>query len=324
MNHAGPESLPEKSDAAAPDDATRLGGRHTRRGQLRAIGCVAAATLLFTLASTLVKLVSPPIPTMQVACFRSAFALLALLPMLLRERAGLLRPRHIGWHLARSGFGFIGMTTSFYALTALSVADMTALGFAMPLFLTPLSVVFLGEKVGIRRVAAVLVGFVGVLLIVRPFGTDELPLVPTLALLAGTVAWACSMIAIRRLGAFGEPNGRIVFFTSVFGSVVAGVLMLPGWVPMTGPQTLILACIGMCSGIAQLLISEAYRHGETSVVAPFEYVAILWAILMGWIAFGDAPAVEMLSGVAVLVASGVYILHREVVRRREREAAGGG
>jgi drug/metabolite transporter (DMT)-like permease len=304
----------------APDAATRLGGQHTQKGQLRAIGCVVAATFCFTVASVLVKAVSPPIPTMQVVFFRSLFSLLPLLPAILREGARVLRPIHSGWHLARTGFGFCGMSAAFYSLTRLSLADFTALGFAMPLFLTPLSVLFLGERVGIRRVLAVLVGFVGVLLIVRPFGGDELPTVPTLVALAGTLAWAFSMIAIRRLGALGETNLTIVFWFATGSGLISGLLMLPVWVAPDARELLFLGGIGLVSGFAQLFMTEGYRQGETTVVAPFEYVAILWAVLMGWTIFGEAPAIEMLSGVVVLVASGLYILHREVVRRRERAA----
>lgn len=303
-----------------PDAATRLGGRHTRRGQLRAIGCVALATFCFAVASMLVKLVSPPIPTMQVVFFRSAIGLLPLLPAILRAGPGLVQPRHAGWHLVRSAFGFVGMSTTFYALPRMALADLTALGFAMPLFLTPLSVAFLGEQVGIRRVAAVLVGFIGVLMIVRPFGGDELPLLPTLVVMAGTLAWAGSMIAIRRLGALGESNLAIVFWFAASASAVSAVLMLPVWVTPDPRELVLLVGIGLSSGVAQIVMTEAYRQGETTVVAPFEYVAILWAIGLGWVVLGEPPAVGMLAGVAVLVASGIYILHREVARRREREA----
>lgn len=315
--------MTESPPTPLPDAASRLGGRHTRSGQLRAIACVGVATFCFAVASVLVKLVSPPIPTMQVVFFRSSIAMLPLLPAMLRAGRRLFQPRHIGWHLARSGLGFVGMSTSFYALPRMALADLTALGFAMPLFLTPLSVLFLGEKVGIRRVAAVLVGFVGVLLIIRPFGGDELPMLPTTLAMLGTLAWAGSMIAIRRLGALGESNLTIVFWFVVLGSAVSGVLMLPVWVTPSPYEVLLLVGVGLSSGCAQIVMTEAYRQGETTVVAPFEYVAILWAIGLGWSVFGEPPAIEMLSGVVVLVASGLYILHREVVRRREREAQAG-
>jgi drug/metabolite transporter (DMT)-like permease len=96
--------------------------------------------------------------------------------------------------------------------------------------------------------------------------------------------------------------------------------MLPAWLTPSLGQLALLAAIGLVSGLAQLFMTEGYRQGETTVVAPFEYVAILWAVLLGWTIFGERPAIEMLSGVVVLAASGLYILHREVVRRRERDA----
>jgi drug/metabolite transporter (DMT)-like permease len=303
-----------------PDAASRLGGRHGRQGQLRAIAGIVGATLCFTIGSAMVKLASPPIPAIEVAFFRSLFAIVPLLPTIFREGARVLRVVHPGWHAARTCFGFVGMVSAFYGVATLSLADFTALGFAMPLFLTILSVPLLGERVGPRRAAAILVGFVGVLLIVRPFaGADELPLIPTLVVMFGTFNWALSMVAIRRLGALGERNLVIVLWFAIGGTLVAGLLMIPFWITPTPMQALLLIATGLISGVAQLLMTEAYRGGETTVVAPFEYVGILWAVLLGWIAFGERPTWEMLSGVAVLAASGLYILHREVVRRRERE-----
>jgi drug/metabolite transporter (DMT)-like permease len=315
---------PQHPPAPAPapiDAATRLGGQHTRRGQLRAIACVAGATFCFTVAGAFIKAVSGEFHVAQITFFRSIFALVPLLPAIIRQGARIARVVDWRWHAARCGFGFWGMMAAFYGLAFLSLADFTALGFAMPLFLTILSIPLLGEKVGIRRASAIVVGFLGVLLIVRPFGgADEMPLVPTLIVLSGTVGWALSMIAIRRLGALGENNLTIVFWFAVVGAVAAGLLMIPVWVTPTWAQFGFLTGAGLVSGFAQIMMTEAYRQGETTVVAPFEYVAIFWAVLLGWTVFDEAPAIEMLAGVVVLVASGLYILHREVVRRREREA----
>lgn len=289
---------------------------------MRAIACVFGATFCFALAGAFVKLVAPTIPLAQIVFFRSLFALVPLLPAIWREGTGIGRVVHRGWHVGRVAFGFCGMLASFYGIAHLPYAEVTALGFTMPLFLTVLSIPLLGETVGIRRAIAVVVGFLGVLLIVRPFGgTTELPLLPAIVVIFGGFVWAMSMIAIRRLGALGERNIVIVFWFSVGGGAMSGLLMLPVWVTPDPAQLALLVGTGLVSGFAQLMMTEAYRSGETTVVAPFEYVAILWGVAIGWAGWGEAPAIEMLGGVAVLVGSGLYILHREVVRRAERAQA---
>jgi drug/metabolite transporter (DMT)-like permease len=310
---------PEKPLAASDLGASRLGSSLPLAGQLRAIAGVMGATLCFAVAGAFVKAVSPEIPVWQVVFFRSLLAFVVLARPLWREGMAVVRVVHVGWHVARVSSGLVGMFAAFYGIAWLPFADVTALGFTMPLFLTVLSVPLLGEKVGWRRASAVVVGFLGVLLIVRPAG-GSIALGPALVVILGALAWAFSMVGIRRLGALGESNTTIVFWFSTAGVVVAGLLMLPDWVTPTPMQALFLVGTGLVSGVAQLMMTQAYRSGETTVVAPFEYVSILWAVAVGWLIWGEAPDISMLGGVAVLVASGLYILHREVVRRRERAA----
>lgn len=310
---------PKTIVAEKPLAASDLGGSLPLAGQLRAIAGVMGATLCFAVAGAFVKAVSPEIPVWQAVFFRSLLAFVVLARPLWREGMAVVRVVHVGWHVMRVGSGLVGMFSAFYGIAWLPFADVTALGFTMPLFLTVLSVPLLGETVGWRRASAVVVGFLGVLLIVRPGGAgSSLPLGPAVVVILGALAWAFSMVAIRRLGALGERNTTIVFWFSTGGVVVAGLLMLPDWVTPTPRQALFLLGTGLVSGVAQLMMTQAYRSGETTVVAPFEYVSILWAVAVGWLIWGEAPDISMLGGVAVLVASGLYILHREVVRRRQR------
>jgi drug/metabolite transporter (DMT)-like permease len=305
-----------------PLAASDLGGSLSASGQMRAIVAVMGATLCFAVAGAFVKAVSPEIPVWQVVFFRSVLAFVVLARPMWQGGMAVVRVVHVGWHVLRVGSGLVGMFAAFYGIAWLPFADVTALGFTMPLFLTVLSVPLLGETVGWRRALAVVVGFLGVLLIVRPGSAGSaMALGPALVVILGALAWAFSMVAIRRLGALGERNITIVFWFSAGGAVVAGLLMLPDWVTPTPVQALYLVGTGLVSGVAQLMMTQAYRSGETSVVAPFEYVSILWAVAVGWLVWGEAPDVYMLGGVAVLVASGLYILHREVVRRRQKPQA---
>jgi drug/metabolite transporter (DMT)-like permease len=287
-----------------------------RRRRARAIASVIAAAATFAVAAALVKWIAPAIPTIQIVFFRSVVSLIALSPMIRRE-GGLkvLATRRPGWHVLRTLAGFGGMFTAFYGYARLPLAEVTALGFTMPLFLTALSIPLLGEKVGIRRWSAVIIGFLGVLMILRP-GAGAVPLGPAMIVVSGAVCWAVAMIAIRRMGEVGESSVVIVAWFSIGGTLLAGTLTVFVWVTPDPLQLAVLVGIGLVSTLAQLLMTEAYRRGEASIVAPFEYTGILWTTLIGLVIWDEQPAATMLAGVVMLIASGLYILHREVARRR--------
>jgi drug/metabolite transporter (DMT)-like permease len=304
-------------DQPDPERQTEAPAALARR-RARAIAAIVGAAATFAIAATLVKLVAPNIPTVQIVLARCVISLAALTPLIVRA-GGIrtLRTRNPAWHLLRTVAGFGGMITAFYGYATLPLAEVTALGFTMPLFLTVLSIPLLGEKVGIRRASAVVVGFLGVLLILRP-GASAIPLGPALVVVFGAVCWAMAMIAIRRMGEGGESNVTIVAWFSIGGTLLAGGLTLPVWVTPSLFETLALIGVGLASTVAQLLMTDAYRRGEPTIVAPFEYSGILWTALIGMLLFDEQPSPTMFAGVAVLVACGLYILHREVKLGRRR------
>jgi drug/metabolite transporter (DMT)-like permease len=268
----------------------------------------------FSISAALVKLVASAIPTVEIVLFRSVFAVLALLPLLARQ-GGLkaLRTKRPLAHAGRTLFGFIGMLGSFYGYAVLPLATVTALGFAMPLFLTLLSVPLLGEHVGWRRGSAVLVGLCGVLVIVRPWQDDtlSLPLASLLFVLAGVVCWALAMISIRRMGEAGERNVTIVLWFSLGSSLLAAILTVPVWVTPNLWELAGLIAVGLVSALAQMLMTEGYRGGETTLVAPFEYGAIVHTTALGALIWGEWPDGWTFTGIGILVASGLYIWRRE-------------
>lgn len=290
----------------------------TRRQRGRAIASIVGAAAAFAGAAALVKWLAPAIPTIEIVFFRSLVSLLALWPIIRRQGGvATLATRRPFWHALRVASGFVGMFTAFYGYAVLPLATVTALGFTMPLFLTALSIPLLGERVGVRRWSAVIVGFGGVLLILRP-GAAEVSLAPALIVVFGALCWAVAMIAIRRMGELGESNVTIVAWFSLGGTIIAGAGMIPVWVMPRAWELAGLVGIGLVSTVAQLLMTEAYRRGEATLVAPFEYTGILWTGLIGLAFWNERPSPSMVAGVSVLVASGLYILHREVVRRRGR------
>lgn len=281
----------------------------TRSNRRRAILFILAAALLFALAACCVKALEGGVPLAQVVLFRSIFALPILLPLL--AQAGgwrALATRNPMGHVWRTCFGLVGMGGAFYGYATMPLATVTALGFTMPLFLTLLAVPLLGERVGWRRGSAVLVGFAGVLLMVRPGAVEWLP---SLIVLVAALAWALSMITIRRMGAAGESGVSIVLWFAIGSSAVALLWSLPGWVWPDATQWLLLLGIGLISALAQLLMTDAYRSGEPTLVAPFEYSGIIWTTLLGAILWAELPDGWDGLGILILVASGLYIWWRE-------------
>ncbi len=278
----------------------------------RAILAILGAAILFAAAAACVKALDGAVPLVQLVLFRSLFALPVLLPLL--HRAGgwpALRTSNPTGHIWRMIFGLIGMATAFYGYATMPLAAVTALGFTMPLFLTLLAVPLLGEHVGWRRGLAVLVGFGGVLLMVRPWAEGDIPLGPSLAVLAGALCWALAMITIRRMGEAGESGVSIVLWFAIGSSLVAALASIPVWIWPTPLQWGLLLGIGTISALAQLLMTEAYRAGEPTLVAPFEYSGIVWTTLLGALIWSEAPDRWDGVGALILVASGLYIWYRE-------------
>lgn len=283
-------------------------------GQGRAILCVLGSGVAFSAAAALVKAIGHDIPVVETVLFRSFVALLVLLPLLRRQGGwAALRTRAPFGHVLRTLLGFVGMATSFYGYAVLPLATVTALNFAMPLCLAALAVPLLGERVGPVRLAALVLGFAGVLLILRPWAarSEALRLDALLVVLAGVVAWALAMITIRRMGARGERNVAIVLWFSFGSTVLAAFLAAPAWVWPAGWQWPALIGVGAISALAQMLMTEGYRSGETTLVAPFEYAAILHTTALGALFWGEWPGSWTFLGVAVLVAAGLLIWRQE-------------
>lgn len=304
---------PTQADADTP--ATEIAERRLRAAaRRRAVLLVMAAAAVFSLVGALVKGLGGALPLAQVVLCRNLFAIPLLLPLLWRA-GGLaaLRTRNPWLHAARMLTGLVGMVGAFHGYAVLPLAMVTALGFTMPLFLTLLSIPLLGETVGPRRGAAVLAGFGGVLLIALPGGGVAADGPGIAAVLAGAVGWALSMITIRRMGGAGESNAAIVLWFAIGATTVSAVVALPLWVAPSPLQWAMLAGTGLLSAIAQVMMTEAYRRGEATLLAPFEYSAILWTTLMGVLVWAELPDGWDFAGIAVLVASGLYIWRREVV-----------
>lgn len=280
------------------------------------------AVLTFTLMDAVIKDVSTAVPTGELIFFRNLFAFIPLLLYVaLRGERLNLRTRNIWGHLMRGGFGVTSMFFLFFSYLVLPLSDAIALGLSGPIFVTVLSVPILKEQVGWRRWTAVAAGFIGTVIMTRPgpgvFDIDAVwPLI-------GAVFYAFAMISIRRLGST-EPSSTIVFYFSAF-SVVASLITIPfgafdpqfAWVMPHSLRTFgEVFAIGLLGGVAQILLTNAYQRARASVVAPFDYTALVYGFVLAWIFFAEVPDAYLIVGGLIVVASGVYIIHRETVVAR--------
>jgi drug/metabolite transporter (DMT)-like permease len=276
----------------------------------------ASAMVAFACLGALVKWTSQhQVPVFEIIFFRNAFALVPVAAMVFSTPRGLsvLHTSRPMAHLLRSGIGIAAMVCGFTSTALLPLTQATALTFTTPLFMTALSALILKEHVGPHRWAAVAVGFIGVLVMVRPGAEGALSLGTVLGL-AGAMLAAGATIAIREIGKT-EPGPTIVFYFTMAGAAL-GLASLPfGWVM---PNLWVLAALiaaGLVGGIGQLLITNALRVAPIAVIAPFDYTQLLWAGLLGYLVWGDTPGPNTLLGAVIVAASGVYILFRETRRR---------
>ena len=295
--------------ASSPHTRPHVRVDNTRLG----IAMMLGAVCLFSFMNVFVKILTEDYPVNQVVFFRCAVALVpSLIAIALQNGWGQLRTAHPLGHVRRSVVGVVAMGLTFWSFHLLPLGDAIALNFSAPLFLTALSVPLLGEKVGLHRWSAVLVGFVGVLVMVRP-GPDAFNL-GALVAVGAALAQAFAMIAIRQLSRTEGPNTIVFYFTAI--STILLALTLPfGWSTPTLTDLALLLTIGILGGCAQLCVTRAYSLAPAAVVAPFTYGALLWGVLFGWMLWNEVPTIPMLTGAAIVSASGLYILHREARRK---------
>jgi drug/metabolite transporter (DMT)-like permease len=256
------------------------------------------------------------IPVFEIVFFRNAFAFAPL---------GLYIWRTTGWtvlktgrplgHLHRSAVGLLGMVCSFSALQRLALTEATAFTFAAPLFMTALSALMLREFVGWHRWGAVVVGFIGVLIMVRP-EPGHMNLAGVAFALTAALGSAFAMVQIRQI-ATTEKGPTIVFYFTLAGTVLGLAGSLFHWVTPDPATLAVLIVCGLIGGVGQLFLTEAIRVAPVGVVAPFDYSQLIWATILGYLVWGELPHAATLAGALVVAASGIYILHRELLRFRQ-------
>lgn len=258
----------------------------------------------FTCATVLMRHLSSELPETVVMFYRHIFATLCFVPVLVSTRGRLIATRRIGAHIVRSLFGFVSFFGFVWSFNRMPLADATALAFTSPLWSMALSVVILHETLRPLRVIAAIVGFGGVLLVAKPSGILEWPV---LVGLAAAMVTSGAMMMIKRLSAT-EPPDRIAFFFMLTGIFYSLPLAIPNWRWPEPMQYLWLAALGLIFSIGQVLLSRAYTVGQFSRMAPMDYCRMPLAILLGFLVFGELPDWSAVAGMAIIAAASLYTI----------------
>jgi drug/metabolite transporter (DMT)-like permease len=303
------------ADAAGTDSrASRMPpsppGHADRDRRLVAILAMLAAVGAFAVMDAGLKHLSGAYPPLQVACMRG----LASIPFFLGGIAlagqwqGIIPVRWAG-HLIRGGLAIVMLWTFIYAVSKLPLGTAYGIVLCAPLLITALSAVVLREHVGPHRWAAIVCGLAGVFVILNPNGRDMV----TIAGLAAFVAALCYAVAalmIRKL-ALTDTTLSIGLSFMVIVAAGTGLLALPDWVPVDGAHWPWILLVGVSGALAQYLMIHAFRSAPASVIAPFEYTALLWAMGLDWLIWSTIPSARMLTGASIVIASGLYLIYRE-------------
>lgn len=286
---------------------------------VKAISLKVASALIFAVMAVLVRYLGTAYPIGQVVFFRSAFAIVPVIVIYAwrRELEAAVRMGRPFGHVGRGLTAVGAMFCNFSALARLPVVDATAISFAAPLITVAMAALLLGERVRIYRWSAVIIGFAGVLVMLAPhldFAGSEIASVSeaigAFLGLTGAVFNSASVIQTRHLTK-SESTSSIVFYFSLI-CAVAGLLTLPlGWNAPSPAELAALIGIGICGGVGHIVLTESYRFAPASLVAPFDYTSMLWALLLGYLAFGELPTMLGFLGGAIIVAAGLFVIWRE-------------
>lgn len=297
-----------------------MGRQGVRQGTSYGMALRAAAALSFSLMYALMKWAATlePVSAGEMVFYRSLFGLPVVLFWVLSAKGGLasLSTRRPMVHVWRCALGVTGILLIFQGLKLLPLADATTIGFTAPIFATLLSILFLKEKVGRHRWTAVVLGFLGVLVMVRPGAEGAPPLAGLLFALGGAFVAAAVTVTLRQLGKT-ESATAIVFWFFVACATVGGVLTLIDGHSHSWAVLAVLAAGGLAGGLAQLLMTTSLQHAPVSALAPLDYLQMVGAVVLGWLLLSDAPTAATLAGAALIAGSGLYTAWRERVLHRE-------
>jgi drug/metabolite transporter (DMT)-like permease len=287
------------------------------RSNTAAAAWMIAAVACFAVMDAAMKLLTAHYPALQVATLRGG----ASLPFVLLWVLATAGPRSIvpvrwGLHLLRGVLGIAMIGCFAWALRSLPLSTAYTIYFVAPLLVTALSVPLLGEHVGPRRWAAIGIGLVGVLVVLRP-GVGGFVSLPGLMVLLAATAYALAAVLVSLLARTETPQSLVVWFLLIM-ALGAGALAWPAWIPLRLADAGWIATLGLAGALGQVALTQAFRRGDASLIAPLEYSGLIWVIPWDWLLWRKLPDAWTWVGAAIIVASGLYLLHRERVRATVR------
>ncbi|MBV5268952.1 MAG: DMT family transporter [Afipia sp.] len=278
-----------------------------RSAALAGIALMLLAVWMFSFGDALGKYIVATYSVGQLLLLRAASSLVLLSPAIWRQRAALRNIQRPGLQIIRVVLSTLEVAAFFAASVYLPLADVITYYLAAPIFVTAASAIFLGEHVGWRRWSAIVVGFIGVMIALRP--STQAMSWPAMIALAGSASFAALMIITRSLR--GTPD--IVLTSAQFaGTLLFGLIVAPfGWITPSLPDLGLFAVAGCISIAAAMCVNRSLKLAPASVVVPYQYTMIIWAVIFGYVVFGDVPSIAMLAGAAVIILAGLYIFLRE-------------
>jgi drug/metabolite transporter (DMT)-like permease len=280
------------------------------RNRLTGIGLVSLCYLLFSLLDGSAKWLVGSMPVIMVVWLRFVtHALIAGAVLFPVKGFSLVRSHHLRWHALRA-LMFMAMTgINFWALQYLQLTVTASIFFSVPIIIALASALVLGEKLDAGRWAAIIAGFAGVLVIIRPWGAEFHPAM--LASVVNALLYAAFMMMTRRLAAYDSPE-TIQYLPAVGAAIGLAPFALAAWVPPSGWLEWTVACLmGVLGGAGHYLLALAHRYAPASVIAPFLYQQVVYVTLFGYLVFGDVPSPGLWLGAAIVIASGLYLFSRE-------------
>jgi drug/metabolite transporter (DMT)-like permease len=278
--------------------------------RLRGMVCVLVATFLLTVMNAMVRHVSADMHAFEITFFRNLFGLLVVVPWFLRYGFVVLRTRRPGLHALRGVLQATSMLSFFYALTVTPLVDVVALFFACPIFGAILAMIVLGERVGVRRWAAILLGFAGTFVVLRP-GAGTVDVGAWLTVFSAFM-WACTAMVIKVVSR-EDSSLTITTYMTLFLIPLTLAPALWVWTWPTLEQMLWLIAIGVIATIGHWLMAQAFKDADTHVVLPFDFLRLIWMTAIAYVWFAEVPSVFTWIGGAMIGASAAYIAYREHV-----------
>lgn len=283
----------------------------------RGVVLMLLSTVIFSLTHVSIREASAHTPPIQVAFLRNVFAVIFIIPLMVRMGRSLWVTSSLKIHVLRASLHVTAMFAFFTAVSIAPLARVTALGYTAPIFAAVISVLILGEKFRLYRWSAIIMGFLGALIILRP-GFDVIDTGSLLVLFASAL-WGVVLVLIKLLGK-KDSSFTITAYMSVLGTLLSAIPAYYIWVTPLWHQWPILIFIGLISTVGQLCLTEALKHLDTTAAMPFDFLRLIWAAIFGFIFFSEIPDIYLWIGAIIIFGSGFMIAYRESVKNRSNSS----